>query len=93
MPEITYHNPAQPDACEVCRHHRRNPEFDARREHTMSWIAQETLLYDLAGATALPMRSIHLETIGYPGPEQKIEPRHWLMALLDTPQVKLSLIP
>lgn len=58
----------------------------------MSWIAQETLISDLAEGTALPMRSIHLETIGYPGPEQKIESRHRLMALLDTPQVKLSLI-
>jgi len=57
----------------------------------MSWVAQSTLLYDLSSVSPLPMRAIHVETIGYPGPEQKIEPRHWLMALLDTPQVKLSL--
>ena len=94
MPRLEFHNPPQPDACEVCRHQLRNPDFDARREHTMTAIAQQITVDDLeAAGSPLSFGSIHIGAIGFPGPEQRIEPRHWVMALLETPDVRLMLRP
>ena len=57
----------------------------------MTAIAQQITVDDLAAAgVPLPFISIHVETIGFPGPQQQIAPRHWVMALLETPDVRLT---
>ncbi|MCK9486743.1 MAG: hypothetical protein M0R73_08600 [Dehalococcoidia bacterium] len=92
MVEIEFHNPRRPDTCEVCRYLLERPEYDARREHTLSMIAQAIILDDLRDASGpLAMRSVYQETIGFPGPQHRIEPRHWLLALLESPEVRLLL--
>ncbi len=92
MPVIEYHLPAAPLSCEVCRYLQERPEYDARREHTLSRFAQAIMVEDLMDAgTPLRMSTIYQETIGSPGPTHRLEPRHWLLALLETPEVRLQL--
>ena len=92
MPLVEYHQPPRPESCEVCRYLPERPELDARLEHTMTRVAQGIMMSDL-GESERPLRmtSIYQETIGYPGPEMRINPRHWLFGLLETPEIRLML--
>ena len=92
MATIEFHEPPIPDSCEVCRYLEQHVDLDSRREHTLAMIAQAILIQDLEDSgTPLRMSSIHIESIGFPGPQHPLEPRHWLLALLDSPEIRLSL--
>jgi hypothetical protein len=89
---IEHHQPPLPESCEVCRYLQERPEFDARREHTLAMIAQAIMIQDLNEAgVPLRMVSIYQESIGFPGPQQRVEPRHWLLALLETSEIRLMI--
>ena len=94
MPLVEYHEQLRPEVCEVCRYAVEHPEYDARLEHTLTRFAQVTMASDLRDAgQPLRMMSIYHETIGYPGPETRIDPRHWTLGLLEAPEIRLVLDP
>ena len=92
MPLVEHHEQPRPESCEVCRYLQERPELHARLEHTLTRIAQVIMLTDLEESDQpLRMRSIYQESIGYPGPQMRIEPRHWLLGLLEAPEIRLLL--
>ena len=92
MPLVEYHAEPVPDSCEVCRYLVEHPEYDRRLEHTLTLFAQVTMLTDLEDAgDPLRMTSMYVETIGFPGPQTRIDPRHWLLGLLEAPEIRLML--
>lgn len=57
-------------------------------------IAQSILISDLEKAPApKPLRAIAQSSIGFPGPQIPIEPRHWYWALMQFPDARISLAP
>ncbi len=91
MPFVQNHPAPTPDSCEVCRYLAEHPEHDRQLEHTLTQMAQGIIWIDLETADQpLRMRSVYQETIGYPGPEIRIDPRHWTLALLELPEVRLT---
>ena len=94
MPLVEQHVDRLPAACEVCRYLERNPYLDRRLEHTLTMLAGGTLFQDLRETqTPLSIRSIYTETFAgdTPGRPAPLEPRHWLLALLAAPEIKLTL--
>jgi hypothetical protein len=78
----------------VCNYLQRNPYLDRQLEHTLTMLAGGNLLQDLSQAEGpLAMRGIYTETFagGAPGNPAPLEPRHWLLAMLAAPEIKLSL--
>lgn len=94
MPLVEQHTDRRPTTCEVCRYLEANPYLDRRLEHTLTMLAGGTLFQDLAGADgSLSMQSIYTEEFapsaaGRPAP---LDPRHWLLALLAAPEIRLTL--
>lgn len=64
-----------------------------RLEHTMTRIATAYLVQDLenVGGGSLRLSEIAVSSIGYPGPQQPIEPRHWFWALMTEATLRISL--
>ncbi|MCK9497085.1 MAG: hypothetical protein M0R75_16550 [Dehalococcoidia bacterium] len=94
MPLIEQHRDRQPTTCEVCNFLETHPYLDRMLEHTLTMLAGGTLLQDLEEAEgALSMRSIYtgLFAGSAPGRPAPLEPRHWLLALLAAPEVRLTL--
>ena len=94
MPLVEQHNDRLPDTCEVCRYLETHPYLDRRLEHTLTMLAGANLLQDLGESDGpLSMRSIYTETFAgdAPGLAAPFEPRHWLLALLAAPEVRLTL--
>ena len=95
MAEIGYHQPLEPLTCEVCRY-LEEPEqagLDARYHHTLARFAQAILIEDLpADGSPIRFSGIYESEIGgMTGPTHRIGYQHWTLALLETPQVKLTL--
>ncbi|MDA1240036.1 MAG: hypothetical protein O2798_04250 [Chloroflexi bacterium] len=96
MPLVQQHTDRPPSTCAVCHYLETNPYLDRRLEHTLAMLAGGNLLQDLREAGGpLPMRSIYTETFAgdAPGRPAPLEPRHWLLALIAAPEIKLTLDP
>ena len=59
----------------------------------MTQIATAILLEDLTleGGGPLRLSQIAVSSIGYPGPQKAIEPRHYFWALMTEPQLVVAL--
>ena len=90
-----HHDPPTPATCDVCAYVRDNPNADQRLEHTVTEIATAYLLEDLEQVGGGPLRldQIAVSSIGHPGPQQPIEPRHWFWALMTERRLVISLLP
>ena len=90
---LDYHDPPTPETCDVCSYVRDHPEVDLRLEHTMTQIATAYLIEDLEDVAGGPLRlsEVAVSSIGHPGPQQPIEPRHWFWALMTERGLLISL--
>lgn len=94
MPLVQQHTARFPTTCEVCRYLETHPYLDRRLEHTLTMLAGANMLQDLQEARGpLSMRSIYVETFAgdAPGRPAPLEPRHWLLALVSAPEIRLTL--
>ncbi len=90
---LDYHDPPTPATCDVCAYVSEHAGADQRLEHTMTRIATAYLVQDLehVGGGSLRLSEIAVSSIGYPGPQQPIEPRHWFWALMTEATLRISL--
>ncbi len=90
---LDYHDEPIPTTCDVCAYVAEHVDADQRLEHTMTRIATAYLLEDLADVGGGPLRlsQIAVSSVGYPGPEQPFEPRHWFWALMTEETLLISL--
>ncbi len=94
MPLVQQHIDRLPATCEVCSYLETHPYLDRRLEHTLTMLAGGNLLQDLRDADGpLSMRSIYVETFAgdAPGRPAPLEARHWLLALVSAPEIRLTL--
>ena len=94
MPLVEQHEGSSPESCVVCRYLQLHPLLDRQLAHTLTLLAGWTLLEDLQSAgRPLNMGSIYLETFAgaSDGRPARLEPEHFLLALLAAPEIKLSI--
>jgi hypothetical protein len=89
---LFFHPVPQPDVCDVCAYVRDETGADQLVEHTQTRVAIGLMIDDLrAEGQPMHMLQLHRSTFGYPGPEHRIEPRHWFWALLVYPALLVML--
>lgn len=89
---LEYHDDPQPELCHVCAYARETSDADQRLEHTLTLTAAAVISLDIEQfGQPRSFRAIAIESIGWPGPEQPIEPRHWYWALIEEPRFMVSI--